>query len=533
MQLVAIVRSPTKTHRFTLNAGATVSDVASALANEGREEIAKEDYRLIANGRELELGFALAELGEFFFMRNAIFLLPVDRRACREWQRTGRCTDRECQHKSTHDMAHSPRYVAHQLKAPSTEQCQQVPSPELRAAPEKCRNWCNTGKCRFGAACFFAASHTEECRPARPGIPIPGSCGARPCAEETLQQRTMEGAGHAHCSTGVATTRPVDPRGSVMAPAPSRPNAATSQAAALALSRPNAAMPTSQAPALSIHTVATPLTSQAPAPTATLTPTPPLLHHTGGCSKPVDPAHEACRPLLPVRTCEVANPLHTSMPAQTEPVLVQPAIAVTSTRRTAHTEWTVVAKPRQGQSPSPRLEPVIASKCCREGCEFFGSAAAGGLCSQHLRESRENEKPSENPSMSTTGKEGELGGPTAAEAVKEAPLQRKRRTRRKKKAGSQGTPVDTTPDELPATSTESVAAQQGGSAQEEQASAVRRASSAGLPGVPQPVNAISCEKPGPVRVPKATMGHCGAFLGILVFFAAATTHALASSLGHE
>merc|ERR1711998_4310 len=81
---------------------ATVADVMAALEKDPAVRVPKPELvRMIGNGSELEGTYKLESLGEFFFMRNAIYLREVDVHACREWQRTGRCTNRNCPHKAT------------------------------------------------------------------------------------------------------------------------------------------------------------------------------------------------------------------------------------------------------------------------------------------------------------------------------------------------------------------------------------------------------------------------------------------------
>merc|ERR1711998_212418 len=140
-----------------------------------------ESMRIIANNKELDNGFLLANLGEFWFHKNAIYLLEVDQNACREWQRTGRCCHgHKCHWKLSHDMHHSPRYVAHNHDANSpssavhsSPQTSPPTSPEINpraSSPETspcvnhmvCRNWANTGTCRFGSQCHYAHSHTPD-----------------------------------------------------------------------------------------------------------------------------------------------------------------------------------------------------------------------------------------------------------------------------------------------------------------------------------------------------------------------------------
>merc|ERR1711998_185871 len=173
---------------------ATVADVMAELEKDPAVRVPKPELvRMIGNGSELEGTYKLEGLGEFFFMRNAIYLREVDVHACREWQRTGRCTNRNCPHKATHDMSRSPRYVAHQgshsgASTPQTGSGHTTPeqrlsprehytpataSPLQPATPEPllctpvhnttvCRNWQRQGCCRFGDQCHFANTHMPE-----------------------------------------------------------------------------------------------------------------------------------------------------------------------------------------------------------------------------------------------------------------------------------------------------------------------------------------------------------------------------------
>jgi len=139
----AVVQDGASTHHFTLDEHASLGDLATRLSE--RSVLPVESMRLIANGRELELPMPLSMLGEFFFIKNAIFLLEVDHDACREWQKTGRCKKGgSCPKSSTHDVIHSPRYVAHQ-HAPSSASSSADSSPQP-----------------FGTGCHFAASQVEE-----------------------------------------------------------------------------------------------------------------------------------------------------------------------------------------------------------------------------------------------------------------------------------------------------------------------------------------------------------------------------------
>merc|ERR1711904_257868 len=62
------------------------------------------------------------------FRKHSVILKEVSLQACREWQRTGRCTNKACPHKATHTMAHSPRYVEHQASCTSSQSSSQSSS---------------------------------------------------------------------------------------------------------------------------------------------------------------------------------------------------------------------------------------------------------------------------------------------------------------------------------------------------------------------------------------------------------------------
>jgi len=176
---------------------ATIADVVAKLEEDPAVNVPEPKLvRMIGNGSELEGSYKLESLGEFYFMRNAIYLRKVDTHACREWQRTGRCTNRDCPHKATHDMSRSPRYVAHQgshsgNSTPQTGSGHTTPeqrlsprehytpataSPPQTGTPEPivcipantpanttiCRNWQRHGCCRFGEQCHFVNTHTPE-----------------------------------------------------------------------------------------------------------------------------------------------------------------------------------------------------------------------------------------------------------------------------------------------------------------------------------------------------------------------------------
>jgi len=191
----AVVKHGSKTFRYTLDPQSHVSDLATLLAESIQSEVAQ--MRLIANGRELELKESLSMLGEFWFMSNAIFLRFVDPAACRDWQKTGRCSQgRNCPHASSHTMQHSPRYVAHQqpeddiclpcstaASSPpsSSEHSSPYQSPRVHESPPSspprpeqdmhtpeglvvCKNW-RKGACKFGDRCHWASTHLPEYLP--------------------------------------------------------------------------------------------------------------------------------------------------------------------------------------------------------------------------------------------------------------------------------------------------------------------------------------------------------------------------------
>jgi len=177
VEATVLVQHGQHTQQYALPADATAGDLALMIEND--KGLAPSSMRLIANGREMSLTDPIATLGEFFFTngQNVIFLREVDHRACREWQRTGRCTmGSRCLQRASHDMHNSPRYVAHSSCAhslcsssssSSTESSPQhtPPSSPLvcpQQAPKVCRNWAKNGSCRFGKKCRYASSHKSS-----------------------------------------------------------------------------------------------------------------------------------------------------------------------------------------------------------------------------------------------------------------------------------------------------------------------------------------------------------------------------------
>merc|ERR1711959_141247 len=182
----AVLKYGSSTFRFTMSPTSTVAD----LANDAAEviDLHIDQMRLIANGRELEPKEPLSLLGEFWFISNAVHLVELDKDACREWQKTGRCRHgQRCPKVASHDMHHSPRYVAHQSLESSPHEsprgvskeespCASPPSSSVTGStpapsafnsnqnvltPEGetvCRYWLQ-GNCRFGERCHFASTH--------------------------------------------------------------------------------------------------------------------------------------------------------------------------------------------------------------------------------------------------------------------------------------------------------------------------------------------------------------------------------------
>lgn len=167
-----------RTLRIPLPKDATAQQLEQALQASGQVP-ADMECRLIANGCELNPGYALAQLGEFYFIKGVVHLRGVCKTSCREWQRTGRCSlGSQCPLHDTHDVHHSPRYVPH---APQRSCCPAAPAEEVKpvsvaptvATPghaqqstRLCRNWTQTGSCRFGDKCHFAVTHTPQNLPA-------------------------------------------------------------------------------------------------------------------------------------------------------------------------------------------------------------------------------------------------------------------------------------------------------------------------------------------------------------------------------
>jgi len=124
-----------------------------------------QQHRLIANGAELAPHARLSALGEFFFRKNAVHMRILCAVACREWQRSGRCPKgSRCPSASTHNMHHSPRYVAHSHQPCSCLPASPPPSESLLSTPV-CRHWAKAGHCNFGQGCHYAASHTVDNAP--------------------------------------------------------------------------------------------------------------------------------------------------------------------------------------------------------------------------------------------------------------------------------------------------------------------------------------------------------------------------------
>merc|ERR1711998_137995 len=96
-----------------LDEDATIRDVRAAL-KERKDVNLPKDWQLIANGTDQGDAVVLRSLGEFYFMKNVLFLRALDAEACLDWQRTGRCKQgSKCPFHKTHSMKYSPRYVAH------------------------------------------------------------------------------------------------------------------------------------------------------------------------------------------------------------------------------------------------------------------------------------------------------------------------------------------------------------------------------------------------------------------------------------
>merc|ERR1711977_242097 len=106
--------------------------------------------RLIANGRELSMSETLLTgLGEFYFHSKCITLKELDVDACREWQRSGRCTSgSKCPHKHTHTIDLSPRYVGHANSPQSTSPVSSPPGTPPKIASPRQQQPSTTKVCR-------------------------------------------------------------------------------------------------------------------------------------------------------------------------------------------------------------------------------------------------------------------------------------------------------------------------------------------------------------------------------------------------
>jgi len=181
----SVVRHNGKTFRYTLAQSATAADLAACASTDITLPVAS--MRLIAQGKELEPHYPLQSLGEFYFPKNAVIVKELDHNACREWQKNGKCDHgNKCKHAHTHDMEHSPRYVAYENSPPpsplptsasgsppSSAETSPHPSPRVSFEAEPsarpppmttiiCRNWSTTGECWREAGCHYAASHTPN-----------------------------------------------------------------------------------------------------------------------------------------------------------------------------------------------------------------------------------------------------------------------------------------------------------------------------------------------------------------------------------
>jgi len=108
------------------------------------------EMTLIAAGKELDNKEMLLSLGEFFFHSRAIYLRGVDPSVCREWQHSGRCTDKHCILKSTHKMENSPRYIEHIEKPEAASSSPPSAAAEMEKTTICCRLWRANGSCPFG-----------------------------------------------------------------------------------------------------------------------------------------------------------------------------------------------------------------------------------------------------------------------------------------------------------------------------------------------------------------------------------------------
>lgn len=144
MVLIAVVQTELAKRRYHLHDNCTAADLAEALTADAENitDIKPERMRLIAQGRELQPSDKLESLGEFYFRKHSVILREVSLDACREWQRTGRCTNKACQRKATHNMEHSPRYVEHQPSSQSSQSSSAAStppsSPPLPSRPAIC-----------------------------------------------------------------------------------------------------------------------------------------------------------------------------------------------------------------------------------------------------------------------------------------------------------------------------------------------------------------------------------------------------------
>lgn len=182
MNVVVYNTQSNTSHRYSLVTDG-VDEVKAHLGADPSILVEKGHMRLIANGKELEDSDSLlCCLGEFYFKKNALVLVPLDATACREWQRSGRCSNCKCELKSSHTVGLSPRYIQHQLAdtPPSTPPLSpdlttsEAPAPVLRPheKPEVCcRNWAAHGSCRFGQKCHYVKSHTQSNLPGSQKVP--------------------------------------------------------------------------------------------------------------------------------------------------------------------------------------------------------------------------------------------------------------------------------------------------------------------------------------------------------------------------
>jgi hypothetical protein len=156
--------------RLLLEEGANVRTLDQRLSE--REDLCLPANRqLVANGAEMEMDTLISSLGPYFFNRNCIYLREINNSVCREWQRVGRCNQGpRCPYSDTHNMNHSPRYVAHLQPQNNIPECSTTEmSPITESSSNSvstlpvttiCRNWAAHGHCQFGERCHFAATHT-------------------------------------------------------------------------------------------------------------------------------------------------------------------------------------------------------------------------------------------------------------------------------------------------------------------------------------------------------------------------------------